>query len=83
MMGARNDIAQLIPKVEDPATRANLDAALRAVHSKAVAPDIARRDTTGDDAAMKRGAHPTTRYVKTDDGIHIGYQVFGEARSAA
>jgi pimeloyl-ACP methyl ester carboxylesterase len=27
---------------------------------------------------MKRGAHPTTRYVKTEDGIHIGYQVFGE-----
>jgi hypothetical protein len=35
-------------------------------------------DTRGDDATMKRGAHPTTRYVKTDDGIHIGYQVFRE-----
>jgi len=40
--------------------------------------DVATRDTRGEDAVMKRGAHPTTRYVKTDDGIHIGYQLFGE-----
>jgi hypothetical protein len=35
--------------------------------------DVATRGTKGEDAVMKRGAHPTTRYVKTDDGIHIGY----------
>ena len=40
--------------------------------------DVATRGTKGEDAVMKRGAHPTTRYVKTDDGIHIGYQLFGE-----
>jgi pimeloyl-ACP methyl ester carboxylesterase len=41
-------------------------------------PDLARRATRRDDAAMKHGALPETRYVKTDDGVYIGYQVFGE-----
>lgn len=41
-------------------------------------PDLARRGTKRDDAAMKHGALPETRYVKTDDGVYIGYQVFGE-----
>jgi hypothetical protein len=27
---------------------------------------------------MKRGTRPTSRYVKTDDGIYIGYQVYGD-----
>jgi pimeloyl-ACP methyl ester carboxylesterase/class 3 adenylate cyclase len=31
-----------------------------------------------DDTLMDLGAVPETRYVRTEDGVHVGYQVFGE-----
>jgi hypothetical protein len=31
-----------------------------------------------DDTPMDLGAVPETRYVRTEDGVHIGYQVFGD-----